>query len=75
MQHKFFITFTFEHENKEIDTTLKLVRDRIFEEIEVQIVTTYHNQKRHKVRQLLHCYHIAEEDPVEENTHNIMNIT
>jgi hypothetical protein len=55
-----------------IDTTLKVVRDRIFEEPEVEIVTTYQNQKRQTVRQLLHCYHVAEEeDPTEENPHNI----
>jgi hypothetical protein len=29
----------------EIDTTLKVVRDNIFEEPEVEIVTTYQNQK------------------------------
>jgi hypothetical protein len=73
MQQNFVITFAFEHENPEIDTTLKLVRDRIFEEPEVEIVTTYQNQKRQTVRQLLHCYHVAEDDPTEENPCNIQD--
>jgi hypothetical protein len=30
MQQNFVITFSFEHENPEIDTTLKVVKDRIF---------------------------------------------
>jgi hypothetical protein len=63
----FVITFSFEHENPMVDTTLKVVRDRIFEEPEFEIVTTYQNQNRQTVRQLLHCYHVAEEDPTEEN--------
>jgi hypothetical protein len=67
LQQNFVITFAFEHENPEIDTTLKLIKERIFEEPEVEIVTTYHNQNRQTVRQLLHCYHIAEDDPTEEN--------
>jgi len=50
--------------------TLKVVRDCIFEEIGVDIVTTY--QKKQRVWQWLHCYHVAEEeDLVEENPHNI----
>jgi hypothetical protein len=28
---KFVVTFSFEHGNPEVDTTLKVVRDRIFE--------------------------------------------
>jgi hypothetical protein len=39
------ITFAFEHENLEIDTTLNLIRERMFEKIEVEIVTCYQNQK------------------------------
>jgi hypothetical protein len=41
MKHNFFITFSFEHENHMVDTTLKVVRDRIFEELEFEFVTTY----------------------------------
>jgi hypothetical protein len=41
LQQNFVITFSFEHENPKIYTTLKLVKDKIFEELEVEIVTTY----------------------------------
>jgi hypothetical protein len=40
---EFVITFTIESENPKIDTTMRLVRDSIFEEPEVDIVTTYQN--------------------------------
>jgi hypothetical protein len=72
MKKNFVITFGFEHETPEIDKTLKLVRDWIFEEPKVDIVIGYQNQKRQTVRQLIYCYHVAEEeDPIEENSHNI----
>jgi hypothetical protein len=62
------ITFSFENEILEIDTTLKVVRDRIFEEPEVEIVTNYQNPKKQTIRELLHYYHdIEEEDPSKEN--------
>jgi hypothetical protein len=50
MQQYFLVIFSFEHESPEIDTTLKVVRDRNFEYLEVEIVTSYQNQKRHAVR-------------------------
>jgi hypothetical protein len=53
-----------------MDITLKVVRDMVFEESEVDIVTRY--KKKQTVRQLLHCYHVAEEEElVEENPQNI----
>jgi hypothetical protein len=48
-----------------------LVREKIFEEPEFEIITSYHNHKRHTVIQLLHCYHVIEDDPGEENPCNI----
>jgi hypothetical protein len=48
-----------------------VVRDRIFEELEVEIVIDYHNQKRQTIRKLLHHYQVTEEDPTEENPCNI----
>ena len=45
MQHNFVITFSFEHESPKIDTTLKVVRDMIFKEHEVEIVTTYQTRQ------------------------------
>jgi hypothetical protein len=71
MQQNFVITFEFEHESPKIDTTLKFIMDRIFEEIQFEIVTTYQNQNRQIVRHLLHCYHVVEDDPLEENPLNI----
>jgi hypothetical protein len=68
MQQNFLVTFSFEHESPEIDTPLKVVRDMIFEEPEVDIVTTYWHHKRQTTRQLLPCYHVVEEeDPTEDN--------
>jgi hypothetical protein len=46
MQKNFVITFAFEHENPLVDTKLKLVRDRIFEEPKFEIVTAYQNHNR-----------------------------
>jgi hypothetical protein len=34
--------FAFEHENLVMDATLKLIKENIFEELEVEIVTYYH---------------------------------
>jgi hypothetical protein len=66
------VTFSFENESPEIDKTLKVVRDQIFEEREFEIIQTYQNHTRQIVRQLLHCYHVTEEEyPVEENSCNI----
>ena len=33
IQHNFVVTFSFEHESPEIDRTLNVVRDKIFEEL------------------------------------------
>jgi hypothetical protein len=72
MQHNFLITFSFEHEIPEIETTPKVVRDRIFEEKNFEIIPTYQNHTRNTVRNLLHCYHVIEEDdPTKENACNI----
>jgi len=51
-----------------------LIKERIFEEREVEILTTYHNQNQHKVRQLLYYYHVVENDPAEENPCDIQII-
>ena len=50
-----------------MDATLKLIKENIFEEPEVEIVTSYHNHNRKTIKQLLHCYHVVEYDPLEEN--------
>jgi hypothetical protein len=71
MQQNLVITFEFENESPKIDTTLKLVRDRIFEEPKVEVVISYQNQNRQTVKQLLHYCHLVEGDPTEENSRNI----
>jgi len=71
MQQNLVITFEFENESTKIDTTLKLVRDRIFEEPEVEVVKSYQKQNQQIVKQLLHYCHLVEEDPTEENSCNI----
>jgi hypothetical protein len=50
LQQNFVITFAFEHENPMMDATLKLIRENIFEEPKVSIVTYYQNQNRKIVR-------------------------
>jgi hypothetical protein len=55
-----------------MDTTLKVVRDRIFEEPEFEIIPASQRQASQTVKQLLHCYHVAEaEEPEEDNLCNI----
>jgi len=71
LQHNFVITFAFEHENPMMDATPKLIKERIFEEPKVDIVTTYQNQKQQIVRRLLHCYQVAKYDPIEEKPRDI----
>lgn len=64
------ITVSFQYGSPKIDTSLKVVREKIFEEPEVDVVWEY--QKKQTVGQLLHFYHVTEEeDPVEENPWNI----
>jgi hypothetical protein len=51
-----------------IDATLKLIKENIFQELEVEIETSYHNHNRKIIRQLLHYYHVAEDDRTEQNS-------
>jgi hypothetical protein len=44
LQQNFLITFLFEHENPMIATTMKLIKEKTFEEPEVETVTSYQNQ-------------------------------
>jgi hypothetical protein len=54
-----------------IDATLKLIKEKIFEEPEVEIVISYQNHNQQTIRQLLHYYHVTEDDPKKENLRNI----
>jgi hypothetical protein len=47
LQQKFVVTFSFEHENHNIDSALKLIQGMIFiNEPEVEIMTEYQQQNR-----------------------------
>jgi hypothetical protein len=52
MQNNFVITFYFEHENPEINTTMKVIRDKIFEEPKFEIIPTYQNRTRQTFKEL-----------------------
>jgi hypothetical protein len=68
----FIVTFSFEHENPNIDSTLKQIRGVIFiDEPEVELMTEYQQQNRQTVKELLSCYHVEEEAPDEDDPHNI----
>jgi hypothetical protein len=72
LQQNFTVTFSFEHENPNIDTTLKWIRDVIFiEEPEVEAITEVQQRNKQTVKDLLSCYHIQEEAPDEDNTCDI----
>jgi hypothetical protein len=63
---------SFEHENPNIDTTLKKIRGVIFiKEPEVELITEEQQQNKQKIKELLSCYHIQEEAPDEEDLRNI----
>jgi hypothetical protein len=68
LQQNFVVTFSFEHENPNIDSTLKLIWGVIFiDEPEVEIMTEYQQQNRQTVKELLSCYHVEEEAPDEDD--------
>jgi hypothetical protein len=75
LQHNFIVTFSFEHENPNIDSTLKQIRGVIFiQEPEVELITEYQQQNKQTVKELLSCYHVQEEAPDEDDLHNIQII-
>jgi len=49
-----------------------VVRDRIFEEPEFEIIPTTHRQASQTVKQSLQCYHVVEVEELEE--YNMCNI-
>jgi hypothetical protein len=68
LQQNFTVTFSFEHENPNIDSTLKQIRGVIFiKEPEVELMTEDQQQNRQTVKELLSCYHVQEEAPDEED--------
>jgi hypothetical protein len=72
LQHNFIVTFSFEHENPNIDSALKQIRGVIFlDEPEVELMTKYQQQNTQIVKELLSCYHVEEEAPDEDDPRNI----
>jgi hypothetical protein len=68
LQHNFTVTFSFEHENPNIDATLKQIRGVIFiKEPEVELIIEEQQQNKQTVKELLSCYHVQEEVPDEDD--------
>jgi hypothetical protein len=54
LQQNFVVAFSFEHENPNIDSALKLIQGMIFiNELEVEIMIEHQQQNRQKVKELL----------------------
>jgi hypothetical protein len=67
LQQNFVATFSFEHENPNIDSMLKLIWGVIFiDEPEAEIITKYQQQNKQTIKDLLSCYHVEEEAPDED---------
>jgi hypothetical protein len=68
LQQKFTVTFSFEHENPNIDVALKQIRNIIFiEELEVEAITELQKKNKKTTKDLLSCYHVQEETPDEDD--------
>jgi hypothetical protein len=56
LQHNFIVTFSFEYENPNIDSTIKQIRGVIFiKEPDVECIIEYQHQNRQTVKYLLSC--------------------
>ena len=72
VQHNLTFTFSFEHENPNIETTLKWIRDVIFiTESEVEVITEIQQWNKQIVKELLSCYQVQEEAPDEDDPRDI----
>jgi hypothetical protein len=72
LQQNFTITFSFEHENPNIDAALKWIRGIIFiEEPEIELITEEQQRNKQTVKELLSCYHVQEEAPDEDDPRDI----
>jgi hypothetical protein len=59
LQHKFVVTFSFEHRNPKMDSMLKMILEMIFiNDPKVEIMTEYQQQNIQIVKELLSCYHV-----------------
>jgi hypothetical protein len=71
LQQNFTVTFSFEHENPNIDTALKNIRVIFIKEPKIELITEEQQQNKLTVKELLSCYHVQEEAPDEDDPHNI----
>jgi hypothetical protein len=72
LQQNFVVTFSFEHENPNIDSMLKMIHGILFiDEPKVELMIEYQQQNRQTVKELLSCYHVEEEAPDENDPCNI----
>jgi hypothetical protein len=72
LQQNFTTTFSFEHENPNIDAALKQIRGVIFiEDLEVECITGVQQRNKQKFKELLSCYQVQEDIPDEENPPDI----
>jgi hypothetical protein len=72
LQQNFTVTFSFEHENPNIDVTLKKIRGVIFiKEPEIELITEEQQWNKQTVKELLSCYHVQEEAPDEDDPRDI----
>jgi hypothetical protein len=62
LQHNFIVTFSFENDNPNIDSTLKMRRGVIFiYKPKVELMIEYQQQNMQTIKELLSCYHVEEE--------------
>jgi hypothetical protein len=72
LQQNFTVTFSFEHENPDIDVALKQIRGVIFiQELEFKLITEEQQRNRQTVKELMSCYHVQEEVPEEDDPRDI----
>jgi hypothetical protein len=72
LQQNFRVTFSFEHENPNIDATLKRIRGVIFiKEPEIELIIEEQQWNKHTVKELLSCYHVQEEAPDRDDPRDI----
>jgi hypothetical protein len=68
LQQNFTVTFSFEHENPNIDATLKMIRGVIFiKEPEVKLITEEQQRNKQLIKELLSCYHVHEDAPEKDD--------
>jgi hypothetical protein len=68
LQKYFTYTFSFEHENPNIDASLKQIRGVIFiKELEVKIIIEEKKLNIQTVKELFPCYIVQEEAPDEDD--------